>query len=71
MNCCCCVPGKVMLIVAAVASLAEIICAAVYNFHTFGFVLGLLCMAGSVGFFIYLWKLSKSGDSSIDENENS
>ena len=71
MNCCCCVPGRICVIIGVVLGLSEIILAAVVNFHTFGFLLGLLCMVGSAGFFFYLYKLAKSeeGGSMNDSQE--
>lgn len=71
-NCCCCVPGKVMVIIGVVFSLIEVICAAVVNFHTFGFVLGLICFLGSAGFLLYLYKMSREDSNmSINEDEHS
>ena len=46
-------PGKIVAITAAVLALTEVIVAAVVNFHTFGFILGLLCLLASAGFLYY------------------
>ena len=45
---CCCKINGIVVLIGLVAGLLELIAACVVNFHTFGFIAGLLCMGISI-----------------------
>ena len=59
-DCCCVRWNKTTAIVGFVISIAELIFAAVYNFHTFGFCLALIGMILSSVFFYLIYKEEKN-----------
>ena len=56
---CCCVPNKICAIVVGVIGLIELILAAVYNFHAFGFSVAIICLLASAGFSYYIFTAAK------------
>lgn len=58
-GCCCVKPSKITSIVGFILSLIELILAAVYNFHAFGFSLAIIGLVSSVVFFFITRKDAK------------
>ncbi len=66
---CCCVPNMSFAIFGLVVGLCEFIIACIYNFHTFGFGSGIVCLALSALFLNLTVKKAKEHENTISINE--